>query len=445
MPLRDIALFVIVFSALPLALWRPIYGVLLWTWLGLMNPHRLAFGPASNFPFALLVAGATLLGLFITRDEKRWPVSAPTVALLLFLAWLTVTLPFSFFPGDSLPMWNKVMKIQLMTLVAVAVLVRREHIHWFVWTLVLSLGFFGFKGGIYTLLGGGVGRVIGPAGSFIEGNNELALALIMTVPLMWYLFETHRQLAVRTGLAIAGPLTAIAALGSHSRGALLAIGAMACTLWWYSKRKAVLGLAIIVMLPAMIAFMPEAWDRRMETITTYETDGSAMGRIYAWKTMLKLAIDRPFAGGGFESYNPYVFSLYSPGGSEPRAAHSIYFQVLGEHGFAGLALFLAIWVLTWRTATWIRRTTSPDGEDAWAFHLASMSKVSLVGYAVGGAFLSLAYFDLPYDLMAALVCTQYVLRRARAASEATATIPAATPTDFVPARTAEADLVEERT
>ena len=41
----------------------------------------------------------------------------------------------------------------------------------------------------------------------------------------------------------------------------------------------------------------------------------------------------------------------------------------------------------------------------WAFHLASMCQVSLIGYLVGGAFLSLAYFDLPYDIIVILVVT----------------------------------------
>jgi probable O-glycosylation ligase (exosortase A-associated) len=420
MGIRDVLLTAFVFGVLPFALVRPVIGVLLWTWLGLMNPHRLTYGFAHDFKFALIVACVTLLGLVLTRDERRWPVSPPTVVLMAFLMLMTLGIPFSFFPGASMEMWNKVMKIQLMTFVAVALIVRREQIQWFVWVLVLSIGFFGVKGGIYTLVGGGEGRVLGPSGSYIEGNNEMALALIMVIPLMWYLFETHRQAVIRAGLALAAPLTTIAALGSQSRGALLAIGAMAVTFWWYSKRKVALGLAIVVLLPAMIAFMPAVWDARMATIVTYETDNSAMGRIYAWQTMFNLALHRPLFGGGFESYNEYVFGAYSPSGSEPRAAHSIYFQVMGEHGFAGLALFLLIWFFTWRTATWIRRNTRADGDNAWAFHLASMAKVSLVGYFVGGAFLSLAYFDLPYDIMAALVCTQYVLRKQAQSTQAAA-------------------------
>ncbi len=42
-----------------------------------------------------------------------------------------------------------------------------------------------------------------------------------------------------------------------------------------------------------------------------------------------------------------------------------------------------------------------------------MCQVSLVGYAVGGAFLSLAYFDLPYNILIMIVVgRRWIKRRA---------------------------------
>jgi hypothetical protein len=76
---------------------------------------------------------------------------------------------------------------------------------------------------------------------------------------------------------------------------------------------------------------------------------------------------------------------------------------LGEHGFIGLALFLTIWGLTWRWANWLRKNATGNPETEWAAVLGGMCQVSLVGYAVGGAFLSLAYFDLPYNIMVLVV------------------------------------------
>src|SRR5262249_11166040 len=149
-----------------------------------------------------------------------------TALLTLFMIWITLTYPFSFNVEGSYPMWAKVMKIDFMILMTLVLLHTRKQIAGFIWVVVLSLGFYGVKGGIFTIMTGGVHRVFGPGG-FIEGNNEIALALIMVIPLMRLLqLQEHRKWA-RLAWAAAMTLSAIAALGSQSRGALLAIGAMA--------------------------------------------------------------------------------------------------------------------------------------------------------------------------------------------------------------------------
>jgi len=413
---RDYALLLFTMGAIPYALFHPIYGVYLWTWLSVMNPHRLTWDIAYNLPFAMFTALATITGLLLTKEPRRWPVAPPTIALGLFLVWMTLGYPFSFFPGESYDMWNRVMKIQLMTFVAAALIAEREHVKRLVWVLVISLGFYGVKGGLFTIRTGGAHKVWGPDGTFIEGNNEIALAIIIIIPLMWYLFEVTRTRWIRLGLVAAMALSAIAAIGSYSRGAFVAMAAMCLSIWWYSKRKAVLGLALFAFVPVALAIMPSIWEQRMATISNYEEDGSAMGRINAWRMAWNLALDNPLFGGGFGIYNPATFGQYAPIPTDIHAAHSIYFQVLGEHGFVGFFLYMIMWWLTWRTAVWIRKNTKAEGDGAWAYHFAAMSQVSLLGFFVGGAFLSLAYFDLPYYIMVLLVATKWILERERKAS-----------------------------
>jgi probable O-glycosylation ligase (exosortase A-associated) len=101
-----------------------------------------------------------------------------------------------------------------------------------------------------------------------------------------------------------------------------------------------------------------------------------------------------------------LFAQYSPYPEAVHAAHSIYFQVLGNHGFVGLFMFLTIWVMTWRAAGWLRTHCTKIPEAAWCVDLGAMCQVCLLGYAVGGAFLSLAYFDLPYNVMVLVVLTR---------------------------------------
>jgi len=403
---RDIALLSVIAALLIPTILHPWIGVLAWTWVSIMNPHRYTWA-AAELPVAAAVAIATFIGLVLTRDRLRIPITPVTVVLVLFVLWMCATTFTAFNVDESLQMLNRVVKIQVMVLVTIAVLQTRRHGEYFVWVIVLSLGFYGIKGGAFTLLTGGEFRVWGPPGTFIEGNNELALALIMTIPLMRYLQLVAKQRWIRIGLGVAMILSAAAALGTYSRGALLALVAMAGYLWLRSSHKATFGALMLMFGVVLIAFLPEGWEQRMWTIRTYEQDESALGRINAWTMAWNLARDRLF-GGGFDVYTYDIFARYAPI-PEPRAAHSIYFQVLGEHGIIGLALFVSFWLLVWHSASWVNRHGRKSEETMWTAQLATMCQVGLVGYAVGGAFLSLAYFDLPYNLMALVLLARFWL------------------------------------
>ena len=261
--------------------------------------------------------------------------------------------------------------------------------------------------------------VWGPGNSFIAGNNEIALALITTIPLLYYLQLSTKNKLAQYGLIAAMLLCAIAALGSYSRGALLALAAMGGFLWLKSQYKVRLALLFILSIPLILAYMPEQWTERMDSINTYEQDRSVAGRFNAWGMAYNLTKDRPIVGGGFVVTTRELFTRYANDvGDEPRAAHSIYFQALGEHGYVGLGLYLLLGFLTWRSGDWIIRNTKDLKEYQWASNLASMIQVSLVGFATGGAFLSLLYFDVPYYLMVAMVATRIIVEKALEEKEA---------------------------
>jgi probable O-glycosylation ligase (exosortase A-associated) len=407
---RDILVTLIVFGSLPWVLRSPVNGVLMWVWIGVMNPHTQGWGFATAFPFAMIIALTTLFSTTITSEPRALPCTPLNLAMLAFTGWMCVTLPFSLYPEPSLVLWLRAMKIMLMTFVCTMLVKSERDIHRLVWMLAISLGFYGVKGGIFTLRSGGNDRVWGPEATFIEDNNSLALALVMVIPLMLYLRQHSARRWLRHGLAGAIMLSALAALGTYSRGALLAITAMATILWLKSRRKMAVGALLLALAPLMLAYMPPEWTSRMESINEYRVDASAQGRINAWGMAWNLARDR-FFGGGFEIYQGPVFAIYAPDPADLHAAHSIYFQVLGEHGFVGLGLYLLMGVLAWRSAAWIIRHAGPLDELRWAAGLAAMIQTSLAGFAVGGAFLSLAYFDVPYYLAAILIATRALVER----------------------------------
>lgn len=404
-------MFAVVFAALPFILRKPWIGVIYWVWLSIMNPHRLSWGMAYGFPFAQLIALTTFAGVVFTKEPRQFKGGTLAIVLLIFLLHTVLTTAFALVPEQAQPMLVRVIKIQILTFIALLVLHKREHIIWMVWTIALSIGYYAIKGGLFTLATAGAFRVWGPADSFIADNNALALATVMSIPLWAYLYIHYREHRWRTVFLFAIALSAVSALGSQSRGALLAICAMAFFLWLKGKHKLLTGIALVIMGIALVSFMPQSWKDRMHTIGTYNTDESAMGRIETWRMLFDIAVDRPVRGAGFEPYSHQVLDQYRPEYATVRAAHSVYFQVLGEHGFVGFALFALFWWLTWRLARRIVRQTQNQPETAWAHWLARMIQVSLIAYFIGGAFLNLAYWDVPYYLMVILVITAHCLKQ----------------------------------
>lgn len=402
--MRDLLVTGIVFGILPFIFKRPWLGILLWSWLGYMNPHRQTWGFAYDFPFAFIVGIVTMVAFLFSREKKEMPWTRETVLLLVFIGWMGFTTFFAFYPDLAWVQWDKVWKIQLMVVLTALIIKDEQKLHWLIWIIALSLGYYGVKGGIFTIVHGGVHRVQGPAGTFIGGNNEIALALVMTIPLIRYLHLQAKRQWVKWGLVTAMVLSGVAAIGSQSRGGLLAMLAMGLFLWLKTRHRMVTALYMLVAIGIVAAVMPQAWYDRMSTIRTYEQDDSAMGRINAWHTAFNVAKDR-VTGGGFETFRPPTFRQYAPEPFRVHDVHSIYFEVMGEHGFIGFALFMAIALFTWRRGSQIIRACKRDPERKWAADLASMLQVSFIGYAAGGAFLGLAYFDLPYHLIIVMVLT----------------------------------------
>jgi len=407
--MRDIVITLIVFGSLPFIFKRPYVGILMWVWVSVMNPHRLSWGFAYSYPFAAIVATTTLAALVLTKEPKQLPRSAIIWTFLAFCGWMGVSTIFAFFPDESTELLVRMWKTTAMTIAMAMIIKKKEHIHLVVWALALSIGYYGFKGGIFTVLSGGSSIVWGPEGSYIEGNNEVALAFITIIPMMYFLFQEATNKWIRRGMLATIALCTMAALGSYSRGALVGIVAMLGYLWWKSPRKVLTGTLLLLLLSAAIAFMPAKWSQRMDTINTYQQDNSAMGRINAWKMATNLALDRPLVGGGPSIWTGVVFARYAPIPNDVHAAHSIYFQTLGEHGFVGLGLYLLLATLVFRRCSWIIRMTAKRDDLKWAARLCTMIQVSLLGFAVGGAFLSLVYYDVPYYLMALVVSTGYLV------------------------------------
>ncbi len=376
-----------------------------------MNPHRLTWSAAYEYPFAKIVAITTLIGLLFTKDRMSLPLKRETILIILLGCYFTLTNFYAFNPKAAWFQWEKVIKILAMTLVTISLINNEVKLKYLVTVIAFSIGFYGIKGGLFSILTGGQYHVFGPARSFFEDNNDLALALSMVLPMFYYLAREEKHKWMRLIMWIALGLSFIAIIFTFSRGGFLTLAGMLFILLVKSKKKVLAAVLVLIILFAAFAYIPDQWFERMETIQTYEEDASAMGRINAWETAWNLAKDRPLTGGGFETFIWPVFVRYAPDPNNVHDVHSIYFEIMGEHGFLAFGMFIALILFALTGTRRLKRYAEKNINLSWVNNYADMLQLSLFAFVIGGTFLGRAYFDLFYHIVAMIVIMQVFVER----------------------------------
>lgn len=409
---RDLILFAIILGSLPFCFIRPWIGVLVFSWIGYMNPHRFTWGTAYDFPFAYIVAITTLAGFVFAKDKDRIHMERETILILLLWIVFTITSFYAFYPDNAWQMWKKTSKILLMCLITTALFTDRRRLRYLLLTIAISLGFLGIKGGIFSIVTAGAYNVRGPEGSFIGGEGDFGLALNMTIPILFYLTKEESNKKIKLLLQSAFFLSVVSVIFTYRRGAFLGLAAVVFMLMIKSNKKIFSATVLSIALIITPYFITEKWFERMETIKTYEEDGSAIGRINAWKMSWAVAKDRPLIGAGFEGLTGRTIDNYSPNPDATAGdVHSIYFEMLGEHGFIAFGLFGLLLVLVFLSLIKIKRSFKNDPSMKWLCNYSDAIQISVIAYMVGGAFLGRAYFDLFYQLVAIVVILKILARR----------------------------------
>lgn len=415
--MRDFLVLAIIFGSLPICFLRPWIGILVFAWVGYMNPHRYCWGIAYNFPVGMVVGIATLTGLFFTGDRSPLPKKRETLLILLLWLIFTFTSFQAFYPHDAWPQWEKVSKIFLMTLVTTLLINNKKKLRYLFLVIALSIGLIGIKGGIFGFLTGGRWIVYGPMGSFIAGNNDLALALNMVLPILLYLAREEKDRRLRIALYSTFFLSMVSVILTFSRGGFLGLLLVIFLILIKSKHKLLAGMLVGVGLFVATIYVPGPWSERMHTIETYEEDPSVLGRFNAWHFAWNLAVNRPLNGGGFGAFNPDLFEIYAPDPDNYHDAHSIYFEVLGEHGFIAFGLFISLLTSCFLSLRKLKKGFHRVSDGQWGINYADMIQISLAVYAFEGGFLGRAYFDLFYHLVACVILLKVFLKESLRSQE----------------------------
>jgi probable O-glycosylation ligase (exosortase A-associated) len=420
--MRDLVLL----SALPFMLYfmarRPFIGVGMWIWTALFFPNAWVYGMAGNIRYNLLFTAVAVVSYLVMKNKPKLELGSLGVMVLLFFLWTTISTMLTLAPPDrSWEYWNRLAKVIALFMFVLLIIEKKLHVDFFLWCVVLSVGFYADLEALKFLLSGGGHKISGLSGHVLGDRNELSVAFVMTLPICYYLLGEYGQRSRIIWLGLLGTMVLLVAavIGTQSRGGFVALAGLGAYLFIKTDRKVPVLLLIVVLVIGLSFFVSDEWTSRMNTLETADEDASFMGRVVAWKLSFILAVQNPFFGGGFKALE--TFSVWSelsrdffnyewfytgtalPNTTVARAAHSVYFQVLGDHGFFGLGIYLACLIGAFRKARRIARSVKRDGGPQWLRTLATMLQLSVFAFALGGAALSFAYFDLIFALFALLI------------------------------------------
>ena len=412
MPIKGVLLFIALICSVPLCFVSPFYGIIAWQVIAFLNPQSSLFywPPVAAFPWAEAIAIPTIIGLFLF--SRRWLhrlSSRECVLLLLLWTWFAITSVISTrssaFAHHADMTWYRlgfVSKILLMTFVIVAVVNNFERLRIMIIAIAGCFGYFVAKGVIFIGMTGGVFRIYGPPHSMIADNNDFGLALNMTLPIFFLLARTEEKRWVRwlCGFLFVGAIPVV--FFTYSRGAMVGLVVTSVLMILQLRQRWILiPIAALAMFLAL-RYAPESWQHRMDPTSQDVMDGSAHERLNAWAFSRNLAADHPFTGGGFDTFTQQLFAEYAPEGNDIHGPHSIYFQVLAEHGYIGLFLYAAL-VIACFVSLYQTAKLAAGLEDQRMVQYAKMLRFSFVAFLASGTFLGRAYFDYFFSMVACVV------------------------------------------
>jgi putative inorganic carbon (HCO3(-)) transporter len=335
------------------------------------------------------------------------------IVLYFFYLAMALSIPFSFWPTKSFDMFVEMLKILVFTVLLIHLTDTQKKLQTFLWTFLIVNGYLAFTAiRDFVVLGqAAVSTRIGGSGGFLGDANDFALALSVVLPFSLYLFLSEKKLVLKLVYFTLSGLYTLGIISTASRGGFVTLVFIFLYLILKSKHKLVGVVAGLLIFFLILSFAPsEYWQRQM-TITSYQQDASAMGRIGAWKAGLRMFLDRPLLGVGVGAYI-VAYGVEYGKTSAWFSALNAYIQIASELGIFGILTYLALVFLIFRSNTFLMKMSLEKGNT----YLASMSqgiKGALVAYVVGSFFLSVGYYLHLYLLLGMTVILEILSRDPR--------------------------------
>ncbi|MBO1076978.1 putative O-glycosylation ligase, exosortase A system-associated [Roseomonas marmotae] len=430
--MRSLYLTLVYLSFLGLGAVAPFVLTLGYVWVDTFTPQDIAYSILTALPVSALMGAAAIGGYFLFDRKAPAPFSVHTALTLMLAGWVTVTtFFFAVSPASAVVKWDWAFKTILISAFIPLVIRSYVQIEAFLQVYIFSLAIHIMPYGIKSLIsGGGYGQQLGVVSGnsgFAEGSTLAAVSLY-SIPGLFYLSKHAILLPKKYIKYLYFFMIAVfiaCAIGTYARTALIGLIVLGVALWLRSDKK-ILGAILGAMVAGSIVFFTSnAWEERISTIGEYKNEDSALGRILVWQWTLGFVATHP-AGGGFNAYE--INEVHYPGedGGEAhvvrgKAFHSIYFEVLGEHGWPGAILYAGLVLTTFLSLHRSGRRAKMMPALARCRDLAIAMQVSLLTLLVCGAFIGIAFQPMLFYSFALAACMANYTKRALA--EAGASLP----------------------
>ncbi len=431
--MRDVFFVLFLIAILGMGFKRPFLWVLAYTYIDIVAPQRLSYYLLNNLQISLIVFGLAVAGWLVVDDKRNTRFDQLQLVILSLLLYCWMTTINADFPEEAAMKWSWVWKALIFSLFLTLVLRTRLRIEALLMTLVLSASALAISGGMKTALGGGgygTLRLLLSDNSGLFEGSIFSMAAISIIPLILWL-AAHSSIVPRHKLVWAFAILLVFAcllipVGTQARTGLVCAAFLAAFYLRDSKRRGVYISAIAAVVLVALPLLPSAFAARMETIQDYQADQSASTRLAVWGWTWNYALEHPF-GGGFDAFRQNELRVervevegsgnsrsvrIQPYTDAGRAYHNSYFEMLGEQGFPGLALWLYLHIVClFRMERIRRRYRRETGDNAWISPLASALQASQLVYLLGSMFVGIAFQPFMFLPIAAQIALHQYLKR----------------------------------
>ncbi|HWO30691.1 MAG TPA: O-antigen ligase family protein [Candidatus Acidoferrum sp.] len=367
----------------------------------------------SSVPLAKIAGILALVAFVLSLGQIRQRLPPEIIFLILLTGQLFATVPMSpVWRGGALNTTLDFAKVVLIVLVMVMAVNTATRLRRLLFVQAASVAAISAVAVWKGRLGGE--RLQGVLNGNYSNPNDLAIAIVMSIPLCLALLFLSKSPLWRAVWALAMLVMTYAVLLTGSRGGFLALAITAGVCLWEvairGRRPYLLLLAVVAGIVLWIPSSAILGGRLMGTFDPKDSFvyayASAEARQKLFWRSIEITAMHPLFGVGPGNF-PEVSGIW-------HVTHNSYTQMSAE---GGIPAFIFYVIILWFGFRNLRRTRKLSAGNREIKLLAGAVHASLAGFVVGSLFASYAYQFFPYFLVAYTTVLLRITKRYAAQSE----------------------------